>query len=69
MLEGLIQAYLTGFARGWWPRDQVPPRFRDSPSRQTALSSPQSNQGEMSYVQKLDGRQRRGFGLYGVRNC
>ncbi|MEM6555600.1 MAG: hypothetical protein AAF642_06990 [Pseudomonadota bacterium] len=56
MLEGLIQAYLDGFARGWTPRDEAPPRFRDSPSGQTALSSPESNQGEMSYAKKLDGR-------------
>mgnify|MGYP001795214653 CR=1 FL=1 len=69
MLEGLIQAYLQGFARGWQPRDEVPPRFRDSPTGQTALSSPESNQGEMSYAKKLDGRQRRGDGPFRLREC
>lgn len=69
MLEGLIQAYLDGFARGWTPRDEAPPRFRDSPSGQTALSSPESNQGEMSYAKKLDGRQRRGHRPDGLCEC
>ena len=67
MLEGLIQSYLEHFSRAWVPRDEVLQRFRDSPSAQTTLISRQSNQGEMSYAKKLDGRQRRGFRPFRVR--
>ena len=69
MLEGLIQTYVESFGRGWSPRDERDPRFRDSPSLQSALSSLTSNQGEKSYVQKRDGRLRRGFRPKRLREC
>lgn len=69
MLEGLIQAYSESFGRGWQPRDERSPRFRDSPSQQSALSSVASNQGEKSYAETRDGRWRRGFGSKRLREC
>jgi|GEM_PF-7134799 len=69
MLEGLIQAYIENFGRGWQPRDERGPRFRDSPSLQSALSSLTSNQGEKSYAETRDGRGRRGFGPKRLREC
>ena len=69
MLEGLIQAYIESFGRAWQPREERYAPFRDSPSARTALSSPQSNQGEKSYVQKRDGRLRRGFRPKRLREC
>lgn len=69
MIDGLMQAYLESFGRVWQPRDERHQRFRDSPSQQTALSSRQSNQGETSYADKMDGRKRRGNRPYRLREC
>ena len=53
MLEGLIQAYLDGSPRGWTPRDDAPPRSRDSPRAPTPLTSPQPPPGHPTYANKL----------------
>lgn len=69
MLEGLMQAYLGSFARGWQPRDEARWHHRDSPRWQTTLSSPESNQGETRNAETMDGRKRRGFGANRLREC
>jgi len=69
MTDGLMHAYLESLGRAWRPRDEPRQRFRDSPSEQTALSSRQSNQGETSYADKMDGRKRRGNRPYRLREC
>ena len=69
MLEGLIQAYFDAFERAWVPRCEPDPRVRDSQTQRTALSSPQTDEGETRYVETHHMGQRRGARPHRLREC
>lgn len=69
MLEGLIQSYLSSVNRAWYPRCEGLIPLRDSPRAQTALSSPESNQGETSNAKQMGDRKRIGFRAQRLREC
>jgi len=69
MLEGLIQSYFDAFGRAWVPRCETNAQVRDSQSRRSALSSPQTVEGETKHVETHHNGQRTRTGPYRLREC
>ena len=69
MLEGIMQAYLEAFGRGWQPRDDRPARLRDSPGQFSALQSRSFREGDLKHDETSDRGKRFDFGTRRLREC
>ena len=69
MLEGIMQAYLEAFGRGWQPRDERHARLRDSPGQNSALQSRSFREGDLKHDETSDRGKRFGIGSHRLREC
>ena len=69
MLEGMMQAYLEAFGRGWRPHDDLHARLRDSPGQFSALQSRSFREGDLRHDETSDRGKRIGFGARRLREC